>query len=132
MACTLSPEAFAKQSLAVLQGSPLPWESPKALLEITQVSRGRLVKRVLNNACCGWFVVGPSNNNVVIRLNLKQRHDQFPPLRQCETVILATRSEYPMEGLFYNILARFHPRGRTCGVNVWHYNQAIKLPFGGP
>src|SRR3569623_21459 len=45
MACTLSPAAFDRQSRAVWQMSSLP-EMPSALLEITQVSRGRFVNRI--------------------------------------------------------------------------------------
>ena len=42
MACTLSPEAFDKQSRATLHGSVGP-EMPSAVFEMTQLSRGRRV-----------------------------------------------------------------------------------------
>src|SRR6185295_1468202 len=54
MACTLSPAAFDRQSRAVEQGSAFE-AMPKALLEITQVSRGRLVSRMTFSVVAAWL-----------------------------------------------------------------------------
>ncbi len=92
MAWTLSPADFERQSRATPQMSTVFPVSPKAPLDMTQVSRASLgqthdmVARISfrkNFASC-ILVLSPRDNNMCVSFNLKQWHDRSS-LRQWNT-----------------------------------------------
>jgi len=81
MACTLSPAALARQSRAMLHGSPRRPVRPSAPLEMTHVSRslGHADDRVARVGFCQHasgrlFIACPSDNNMCVGFDLEQRH----------------------------------------------------------
>ena len=77
--------SLARQSRAVVQGSAVPL-MPKAALEITHVSRGRLVMRtgsfrvvLLDDADGGVLVVCPGDDDMRGSFNFKEWHSIGSP-----------------------------------------------------